>query len=194
MLVKICGITTREDAQAAVEAGATALGFNFFPASPRYITPQQAATIGATVPSNVVKVGVFVNESEDHVAQVAREAKLDVVQLHGGKAPPNLTVWRALSVGQDFDMQQLEIESADAFLLDAPAGEQHGGTGKTFDWTRITTTAKRIILAGGLDASNVARAIATVHPWGVDACSRLESEPGRKDKTKMIEFIKAATH
>jgi phosphoribosylanthranilate isomerase len=192
MLVKICGITTHEDAEAAIEAGATALGFNFYPKSPRYITPQNAAAITVQLPASIIKAGVFVNEPPEVVTEIAAQAKLNAVQLHGGQAPNNVTVWRALSVGPDFDMSLLDAEQPEAFLLDTPSGNQHGGTGRTFDWNRITATQKRIILAGGLDASNVAQAIATVHPWGVDSCSRIESSPGKKDKTKMTEFVKAA--
>ena len=193
MMVKICGITNREDALAAIEAGATALGFNFWSGSPRYIDPESAGDLLALVPSHVWKVGLFVNELPQKVANLAARLGLDIVQLHGNQPPPEeLRVWKAVQVTPAFTMDQLNDPRVDAFLLDAASGARHGGTGQTFDWNLVQTTARRIVLAGGLDASNVGQAIQMVRPWGVDACSRLESAPGRKDHRKMQDFIKAA--
>lgn len=193
MMVKICGITCAEDALAAAEAGASALGFNFWPGSPRYIAPGRAAEIVAALPAGVSAVGVFVNESAPRIREMARHAGVTIVQLHGDcEWPGSLPVWKALPVGENFDPGVLERFAAEAFLLDSPSGPSYGGTGQTFPWERIRGLRQRVILAGGLDASNVAQAIEAVRPWGVDACSRLESSPGKKDHQRMRAFIQAA--
>ncbi len=189
MIVKVCGITNREDAIAAVEAGAGAIGFNFYPKSPRYITPAEAAAI--VVPRGVLRVGVFVNEPR--AAEIAAEAGLDIAQLHGDEteAPAGVRVWKAFRVNEQFRLEDLERFPAEAYLLDTPT-EYYGGSGHTFDWSRARGAARRILLAGGLDAENVGTAIRIAQPWGVDACSRLESSPGRKDHSRMARFIAAA--
>jgi len=194
MMVKICGITNRGDALAAVDGGASALGFNFYPQSPRYIAPESAQAILATLPEGVVKVGVFVNEAAESVASLAGQLGLDVVQLHGDsiEIPAGLRVWRALPVAPDFDIASLDELPAEAFLLDAPSGSAHGGTGRSFDWALARGARRNVIIAGGLDETNVRRAIEEAQPWGVDACSRLESSPGQKDRRRMAEFLKAA--
>lgn len=192
MILKICGITNAEDAAAAIAGGATAIGFNFYIKSPRYIAPERAAEI---VSSGVRRVGVFVNESPARVEAIAAIARLDVAQLHGEETAadyPKMAVWKAARVDESFEFSTYVDCPAEALMLDGPAGELYGGAGKTFDWSRAAAIRKRIILAGGLDASNVAIAIALAHPWGVDACSRIESAPGRKDHRKMSEFLEAA--
>jgi len=192
MILKICGITNPEDAAAAIEGGATAIGFNFYAKSPRYIAPERAAAI---VSSGVRRVGVFVNESPARVEAVAAIARLDVAQLHGEETAadyPKMAVWKAARVDESFDVSAYDDCPAEALMLDGPAGALYGGSGKTFDWSRAAAIRKRIILAGGLDASNVAIAIKLAHPWGVDACSRIESAPGKKDHRKMSEFLEAA--
>jgi phosphoribosylanthranilate isomerase len=192
MMVKICGITNREDALAAIEGGAAALGFNFFPRSPRYIDPARAAAIAKGL--DALKVGVFVNESPARIADIARQVGLDVAQLHGSETeadyPHGMRVWKVARVDENFRVSDLEALAAEAFLLDSPGG---GGTGRTFDWSRAAGSTRRIILAGGLDAGNVKRAISAARPWGVDVCSRIESAPGRKDHVKMAQFLKEAT-
>ena len=194
MIFKICGITNKEDAAAAIDGGATALGFNFYPGSPRYIAPERAAAIASA--AGVRRVGVFVNERRGRVEEIARVARLDVAQLHGDEAaadyPEGMAVWKAVRVEEDFDFSPYADCPAEAVVLDGPAGGVYGGSGKAFDWRRAAALPKRIILAGGLDASNVAQAIAQAHPWGVDACSRLESTPGKKDHRKMAAFLAAA--
>lgn len=193
MMVKICGITSREDALAAAEAGAAALGFNFYSKSPRCLTREAAAPILAVVPAAVWKVGIFVNEPGERVAAVAGALGLDVVQLHGAVEPPaGLRVWKAVRVGTEFHPSQLEAFRAEAFLLDSASDELYGGTGKTFDWALARGADRKVILAGGLDETNVREAIRAARPWGVDACSRLESSPGRKDHHKVARFIAAA--
>ena len=194
MVLKICGITNSEDAAAAVEGGATAIGFNFWPRSPRYIAPDEAARIPSR--EGIRRVGVFVNEAPVRIEEIARLVQLDVVQLHGDEKPAaypaGLNVWKAARVTAGFDFSAYDDSPAEALVLDGPAGELYGGSGQTFDWGLAAAIRKRIILAGGLDGSNVARAIAAAHPWGVDACSRIESAPGKKDHRKMNEFLRAA--
>ena len=193
MILKVCGITNAEDAAAAVEAGANALGFNFYARSPRYIAPDEAARI--STPAGVRRVGVFVNEPAGRIEKIARTATLDVAQLHGDERPedyPALAVWKAVRVGADFDPARYAGCPAEALLLDGPAAELYGGAGQAFDWRLAGRAAQRVILAGGLDAGNVAEAIALARPWGVDACSRIESAPGRKDHTQMSRFLAAA--
>jgi phosphoribosylanthranilate isomerase len=194
MIVKVCGITNQADATAAIDGGATAIGFNFYPRSPRHIAPERAAEIDT--PAGVLRVGVFVDEAPARIEQIALTASLDVAQLHGEETadgyPSSLPVWKAMRVGTDFDFARFRDSAAQALLLDGPAGELFGGAGESFDWKLAAGAPKPIIVAGGLDASNVARAIALAHPWGVDACSRLESAPGKKDNRKMSEFLRAA--
>jgi len=188
MILKICGITNQEDATAAVEGGANAIGFNFYRPSPRYLAPERAAGIQSA--PGVRRVGIFVDEARERVEEIARIAALDVAQLHGSETPTDypssLAVWKAVRVGEVLDLSRLRDCPAEALLLDGPA------SGIAFDWRLALAAAKPIILAGGLDASNVAQAVALAHPWGVDACSRIESAPGRKDHRKMNEFLEAA--
>jgi len=194
MILKICGITNQTDATAAMEGGATALGFNFYPRSPRYIAPDRAAEISTS--AGVRRVGVFVDEPPGHVERIARIARLDVAQLHGHEQPAGypaaLAVWKALRVTGGVDFAPYQTCPAQALLLDGPAAELYGGSGRSFDWRLAAGIGKPIVVAGGLDASNVARAIQLAHPWGVDACSRIESAPGKKDHQKMNAFLQAA--
>lgn len=182
MIVKICGITRREDAEAAVEAGAEAIGFVFVPSSPRYVDPERAAELGGGL--EVWKVGVFAGETPAAVETVMRAARLDVAQVYGGHRPAVDRVWRAFRVADGLDLA--EAEGCEAVLLDGPKN------GVGFDWTRARGAAERVIVAGGLDASNVAEAIRVARPWGVDASSGLESAPGVKDHEKVRRFVKAA--
>jgi phosphoribosylanthranilate isomerase len=191
MMVKICGITNCEDALAAVEAGASALGFNFYRDSPRYISPTGASMIAAKIPSTVWKVGIFVNETPETIARIALDAGLDVAQLYGISEARGIRIWRAIRANESL-LSHVNIETAEAVLVDTPSDDLHGGTGATFDWSRAKGLPKHIIIAGGLDASNVRSAIEQAQPWGVDACSRLEKSPGLKDHDKVREFVKAA--
>ena len=190
MMVKICGITNVGDALAAVEGGATAVGFNFWPGSPRHVTAEAAGQIIERLPAAVWKVGVFVDENRATVAQIASEIGLDIVQLHGHETahdfPESLRVWKAIRIQEDFDPASLEAYPAEAILLDGPAN------GVSFDWKVAWRSARKLIIAGGLDAENVRTAIQQARPWGVDACSRIESAPGKKDHVKMAQFLKAA--
>jgi phosphoribosylanthranilate isomerase len=179
MMIKICGITRREDAVAAVEAGASALGFIFYTKSPRYVTPAAAAALGDGLAA--WKVGVFVDESPAEIEAVMRAAKLDVAQIYGGEAPNSARVWKAFRPGDTVDANR-----AEAILLDGPAN------GISFDWKIARDAEHKVIVAGGLDASNVAEAIRIANPWGVDASSKLETAPGIKDHDKVRAFVKAA--
>jgi phosphoribosylanthranilate isomerase len=190
MMVKICGITNLEDALAAIGGGAAALGFNFWPRSSRYVAPESARRLIAALPGKVSKVGVFVDEEPGTVAAIANQTGLDVAQLHGRESasdfPEGLRVWKAIRIAEGFDRTKLDRFPAEALLLDGPVN------GVSFDWTIAAGIARKVIVAGGLDAANVAQAIEQARPWGVDACSRIESAPGKKDHTKMAQFLKAA--
>jgi phosphoribosylanthranilate isomerase len=189
MMVKICGITNREDALAAVEAGASAIGFNFYRESPRYISHTGAAMISEKIPANVWKVGVFVNESPETIAKIVLDADLDVAQLHGTAQARGIRIWRAYQADESvFD----QMTHAEAVLIDTPSSELYGGTGRMFDWSLAKEIQMKVIIAGGLDATNVRTAIEQARPWGVDACSRIERAPGLKDHNKMRRFIAAA--
>ena len=188
-LVKVCGITNEEDARISVEAGANALGFNFYERSPRYVLPETASKIAAGLPESVLRVGIFVNGEPEEVAAIAARVPLDVVQLHGERAARlQYRTWRAIAAGHGAPEADLAVE---AYLLDTytPA---YGGSGQTFDWNLAAEYEGRLILAGGLDAENVGQAIATARPWGVDACSRLEAQPGKKDAARVRAFVTAS--
>lgn len=198
-LVKICGITNLEDAMAAVEAGADALGFNFYRPSPRYISPEDAREIIDQLPDSVLKVGVFVNEELQSVDRIATEAGLSAVQLHGDESPEYCRalsgryVIKAFGAANDLNLDDYHV---DAIMLDTKDDLLHGGTGRIFDWLiaqRVTRSVKSValFLAGGLSPANVAEAIATVRPYAVDACSSLEETPGIKNHDKLRAFVNA---
>jgi len=188
MFVKICGITNRNDALAAVDAGARALGFIFHPPSPRYVTPEALDPWLAEVPAEIWKVGVFVDEDPQRIEQVAARLHLDVAQLHGNETPDrhphNLRIWKAFRVNGEATPPP--GYPAEAILLDGP------GSGQTFNWDVAHSVSTHLILAGGLTPENVQAAIGQTHPWGVDTASGVESSPGRKDHARMKMFIEAA--
>ncbi len=200
--VKICGITNLEDALAAVDAGAGALGFNFYRRSPRFVEPDAARRIIERLPSDVLTVGVFVNEDgPEMVARIADRASVKAVQLHGDEPPPychglrDRFVIKALRVGRDFTPESAARYETDAILLDAFAAGVRGGTGQVIDWSLARRTRElvpKLFLAGGLSPENIAGAIAAVQPYAVDACSSLESAPGRKEIERVRAFIAAA--
>jgi phosphoribosylanthranilate isomerase len=193
-VIKVCGITTAEDAGHAAQAGATALGFIFYPKSPRYVLPARAKEIARSLPGGVLKVGVFVNATREEIEVAYHTVPLDILQLHGdvSGSPPSARIWRSVAVDKHFSFSELS-DSYEAYLLDSP-GQYFGGSGRTFDWQVASgrSSEVRLIVAGGLDASNVAEAIDATHPWGVDACSRLEFQPGRKDRAKVQAFVETA--
>lgn len=195
--VKICGIVGAEDALIATELGVDALGFNFWPRSPRYVKPETARAVVSNVPPVVCCVGVFVNENADEIRAIIDSVGLGAVQLHGDEPPEFCAQFRptrvikAFRVGADFQPEIIQGYDVSAVLLDGDAKEKYGGSGKTFDWQKAVEAKKyaQIILAGGLTTENVADAILHVRPLGVDVCSGLESEPGKKDYDKMLAFM-----
>lgn len=189
MIVKVCGITNYMDALSALDAGADALGFNFWPGSPRFV---KDTAFLADLPRNFWRVGLFVAEDPQAAADTIAAHALDVAQLHRMDALPGHRVWKALSVDGPLTQAHFDTLQAEATVLDTPAGAIEGGTGRTFPWEFVTGVEGKIVLAGGLDSTNVAQAIQTLRPWGVDACSRLESSPGKKDRDKMRAFIEEA--
>lgn len=199
--VKICGITRPEDARLAVALGASALGFNFYPPSPRYLDPLKAKSIINDLPPMVTPVGVFADEAQaEHVAAAARAAGVTAVQMHGPRLPENwealagFKLIRAVAVKADFDPSALRALRADAILLDAYDPVHIGGSGKSIDWDIARQTAiqgRIVILAGGLTPENVAGAIRKVRPFAVDVASGVESAPGIKDHEKLKAFFRS---
>jgi phosphoribosylanthranilate isomerase len=196
--VKICGITNIDDAAAAVEFGADALGFVFYKASPRHVAPEEARKIILELPPFVTTVGVFVDEERAGVEKTLLEAGIDVAQLHGDEPPEDCAVGRraikAIRVRDMGDVELLRHYSVSAYLLDTYSPDVPGGTGQTFNWD-IAVEAKafgRIILAGGLSPENVSEAVAYVRPFAVDVSSGVEAEKGKKDLSRMKLFIERA--
>lgn len=197
--IKICGITNLDDALASVEFGADAIGFIFVPNTPRYIEPAKAAEIIARLPPFVTTVGLFVNDSQEHIKQVADQCKLNILQLHGQEPPDfclqfNRKIIKAFRVKDEESLTDLPKYTVSAYLLDPYVKGAMGGTGVTFDW-RLALEAKKyglVILAGGLNPANVTKAIQQVHPYGVDVSSGVEAKPGKKDHSKLKDFIAAA--
>jgi phosphoribosylanthranilate isomerase len=195
--VKICGITRLQDALLAVELGADALGFNFWPESKRYCAPERAAKIIAALPPLISTVGIFVNQSRAHIRRMAGLSGVRYVQLHGNETPefceelgfPHVKAVRV--EGAESIRGLARYRAAAGFLLDAPSAG-YGGSGKTFDWALARRAAKErpILLAGGLTPENVSQALTQVRPYGVDVASGVESKPGKKDKEKLSRFIR----
>jgi phosphoribosylanthranilate isomerase len=197
--IKICGMTELDDALHAVDCGADALGFVFFAGSPRAVTEKRARAIIAALPPLVTVVGLFVNEDPGIVRRIADHCGLDVIQYHGDESPETVGLSprraiRALRVRNDAFLQEMEEYPSSGLLLDAWVAGTFGGTGVQCNWTIAAKMAKKraVILAGGLTPENIAEAIQTVHPYGVDVCSGVESSPGRKDHQKVAAFIRAA--
>lgn len=196
-VVKMCGLTRREDVDAAVAAGATALGFVLWPGSPRAVTPAKVATLTTGVPSHVMKVGVFVDAPVSEVAQAVATAGLTAVQLHGREDARaylelGVQVVKAVAPQSDDDVRAaLALPESVIVLVDAHDPVQHGGTGRSANWPMAAqmAAARPILLAGGLSASNVAAAVSTVKPWGIDVSSGIESSPGIKDPAKIQELM-----
>jgi phosphoribosylanthranilate isomerase len=199
MLVKICGITSATDAEAAVEAGAGALGFVFWPKSPRYIDPHRAREIVATLPAFVVPVGVFVNQPGAHVRGVASLVGLGAIQLHGDEdvlyaSALDLPVIKAVPLEEGVDVDRIDVwPRRTTLLLDVSDPVRRGGTGRTVDWAAAAPIAarRRTILAGGLTPDNVTDAIARVRPFGIDVSSGVERAPGVKDHGRIRALFEA---
>lgn len=200
--VKICGITNWPDARLACDAGAHALGFNFYPPSPRSLSPAAAWEIRRRLPPFVEAVGVFVNWAPAAVGTLAASLRLQAAQLHGDETPKavaalarRIAVIKVLRVDRSFSLARLaKYRAASAFLLDGSRAGQYGGTGQRGDWglARRAAQSRLIILAGGLTPENVAAAIRAVRPYAVDVASGVESQPGKKDPVKLREFVQEA--
>ncbi|GAB2557482.1 phosphoribosylanthranilate isomerase [Gracilibacillus alcaliphilus] len=196
--VKICGLRDPKAIRTAVAAGADFIGF-VFAKSKRQVTKEEAAALAAAIPEQVKKVGVFVNEEIDTVHEIAEAVGLDYIQLHGDETPAycqalKLPIIKAFEVHNQEDLERLADYDCGYYLLDSPADQYRGGSGKAFDWSLTTAydfLDKRILLAGGLDAHNVAEAIQEVRPAGVDVSSGVETD-GVKDFAKIKAFIQAA--
>jgi len=197
--VKICGNTNLADAQFALEAGADMLGFIFCETSPRFVTVEKATDIARKLPPHAVKVGVFVNPSEELVTRAIGECGLNMLQFHGDESPEFCTQFgvmsvKAFRVRDAASLETLTDYPTDAWLLDTFAPDKAGGTGKTFNWDLAIEAqkfGKPIFLAGGLTPENVAEAARKVRPFAVDVSSGVESAPGKKDAAKVRNFIAA---
>jgi phosphoribosylanthranilate isomerase len=196
LLVKICGITSLEDAVHAARSGADAIGFVFYEESPRFISHHRAAEISKRLPEHISKIGVFVNADRKFIHDIVSHVNLSAVQLYGHEGPDDLvsyeiSVIKAFRVNDDFDVEVMRNYIVDAFLLDAHKEGKYGGTGRAFDWN-IALKAKeygKIILSGGLTPENVEEAVRFVRPYGVDVSRGVEGSPGKKDPAKVREFI-----
>ena len=199
--VKICGITNYEDAAAAMDMGADLLGFNFYPKSPRYVTPAKAAEIISKLPGFIDIVGVFVNASFGQIQETMEQCQLNWVQLHGDESPQfcesflclNVKTMKAIRVKSQVDIEQADDFFTDAVLLDAFDPEKYGGTGITFDWNVIGHINKRVFLAGGINPDNATAAV-QLGVYGIDVCSGVEAEPGKKDHKKMKKLFENIRH
>lgn len=205
-LIKICGITNANDARTATECGTDAVGFIFYKESPRYITPERAADIIKELPDHIFTVGVFVNHKPDDVKRIIDQTGINVIQLHGNEKPDacnhdSVKVWKAIRIVNRNELSMLNEYSVDAFVFDTYHKKLYGGTGKTGNWqlARKASEKYKVILSGGLYPGNIADAISTVNPFGVDINSGIESAPGKKDKQKLLQLFtkihkKGVTH
>jgi len=198
--VKICGITNLYDALRISELRPDALGFVFYKKSPRYITPNKAKEIIRKIPSSVQKVGVFVNEKEDNIIHIAKDLKLDILQLHGNESPQfckrfkNYKVIKVFRVEDEKSLKDLRLYTVWGFLFDSYQKNLFGGTGEEFNWEIIKSLKlkkRNIFLSGGLNAKNIKSAIGFIKPNWVDVSSSVEIKPGKKDYKKVKDFIEA---
>ena len=199
--VKICGITNHEDAVAAMDMGADLLGFNFYPKSPRYITLEKAGDIINKLPGFIDLAGVFVNASLEQIRETKDFCQLDWVQLHGDEDEQfcrsllshNVKTMKAIRVKDRTDIERADSFFTDAVLLDAFKPDKYGGTGSSFDWNVIGHISKRVFLAGGINPDNAAEAV-KLGVYGIDVCSGIEAEPGRKDHKRMKKLFENIGH
>jgi len=195
--IKICGITSLDDASFAAECGADALGFNFYSKSPRYVAPERAKEIIEKIPERITKVGVFVNHDALEVKKIVGYCGLNLIQFHGDESPeycyqfPRLRLIKALSPRREADLRTLRTYPVRAILVDAYDPLRYGGTGKSSDWGIAIKVKKThlLIIAGGLRADNIREAIEIVSPHAVDINSGVESSPGRKDPEKVSKIV-----
>jgi phosphoribosylanthranilate isomerase len=198
--VKICGITSLDDAQAAVAAGADAIGLVFYSKSPRHVNVEQARAIALAVGPFVTVVGLFVNAAAEEINRILQQVPLHVLQFHGDEdldyceqfARPYMKALR-MKPGLDVEAQIAAYPTASGILLDAYRPGVPGGTGETFDWARVPTASKSpLILAGGLEPGNVKQAIKATRPYAVDVSGGVELTPGKKDSEKVVAFVQNA--
>jgi phosphoribosylanthranilate isomerase len=202
--IKICGVTTPEDAEMVAEAGADAIGLNFVPSSPRVVSEERARSIAQAVRGRVEIVGVFANRTPEEMRDVAERVGLDWVQLHGDESPDTLAAasrmrqglgaMKAVRVGQAADVEQARRFAGERLLVDALVRGALGGTGHAFDWSLVVALARErsLVLAGGLRPDNVARAVLQVRPFGVDTASGVEHMPGQKSAAATRAFVAGA--
>jgi len=197
IFIKICGLTRIEDVQAAVASGANAIGF-VFTASPRRISAETAVQLSAGIPSDVLRVGLFLNQDRSEIEQVISNVRLDVLQFHGSESEQECNAhglpWLkavAMENTQSVSQAERDFPSATGLLLDSHGAGERGGSGKKFDWSLSCQSSKPLWLAGGLNPDNVAMAIRTVRPYAVDVSSGVEASPGIKDADRIQNFIKA---
>jgi len=199
--VKICGLTNYDDAAAAMEMGADLLSFNFYPKSPRYIQPEKAAQIITKLPAFIDIAGVFVNSSLEEIRNTIDQCQLNWVQLHGDESPQfcsallwhNVRTMKAIRVKDKGDIDRAQSYLTDAILLDAFNPQKYGGTGLTFDWNIIGHVTRRVFLAGGINPDNAAKAV-KLGVYGIDVCSGIEAQPGKKDHKKMKKLFDNIRH
>ena len=198
MKVKICGLTSLEDAMIAVECGASALGFIFYPSSKLFIIPSEVGKITQFIPGSVTTVGVFVNAPRGEILRTVERSGVQSAQIQGQEQPEDLQsypfpVYKGFRVSPSFDVTVLARYSLPLILLDTFVEGAEGGTGKTFDWTVAAEATQygRIMLAGGITPTNVQTAIKRARPYAVDICSGVESGVGKKDHTKMKALFSA---
>lgn len=199
--VKICGLTNYDDAAAAMEMGADLLSFNFYPKSPRYIQPEKAAQIITKLPAFIDIVGVFVNSPLEEMRNTIDQCQLNWVQLHGDESPEfcsallwhNVRTMKAIRVKDKGDIDRAQSYFTDAILLDAFNPQKYGGTGLTFDWNIIGHVTRRVFLAGGINPDNAAKAV-KLGVYGIDVCSGIEAQPGKKDHKKMKTLFDNIRH
>lgn len=201
VFVKVCGVTSPEDARVAAGCGADAVGL-LFAESPRRVSVELAGEISAALPPGVARVGVFVDSPASEVLRVAREAGLDYAQLHGDETPETVTeiresgvkVVKALRVRGESSISGMEEYAADLYLLDSWSREARGGTGERFDWSLAGNIRRydNILISGGITPDNVSEALDLFQPHGVDASSSLERAPGEKDDEQVRRFVSAA--
>ena len=195
--IKICGLTRAEDVQAAVKAGADAIGF-VFTASPRRLSIDKAIELSAYVPKGVLRVGLFLDQDRSEIEQVTSSVPLDLLQFHGNETEQECSVFRlpwlkavAMENADSIKRAERDFPGAAGLLLDSHSKGKRGGSGELFDWSLLSPVSKPVWLAGGLNADNVGRAIRTLRPFAVDVSSGVEAEPGIKDATRLNAFVKA---
>ncbi len=198
--IKVCGVTTVEDARAAIAAGVDAIGLNFVPTSKRFLAPEAAAALIRAAGRDAVSwVGVVADEPPSRVTELLRHVGLDLVQLHGKEPPAELEAlspgaYKAVAIAGPEDVERARRYGGERLLVDAHVPGLLGGSGQTFDWAlvRELVRERRVVLAGGLRPDNVASAVEALRPWGVDVASGVEHAPGRKDPTAMRSFVERA--